>query len=85
MMAEHREAIEQVVEEQVVGTEEIEEALAEAPVPTGEEERPELIAGVFQVLFAHTKALANIAYDLEMRVGARISPDFEVYYLPSKP
>jgi hypothetical protein len=82
MMAEHREAIELVVEEQVADPEEIEEALADAPVPaaTDEETRSELFAGVFQVLMAHTKALAGIAYDLEMQVGSRISPDFEVYF-----
>jgi hypothetical protein len=82
MMAEHRTAIEQVVEEQVAEPEEIEEALAQAPVPAGtaEETRSELLDGIGLVLFAHTKALADIAYDLETQVGGIIiSPDFEVY------
>jgi hypothetical protein len=49
------------------------------PAATDEETRSELFAGVFQVLTAHTKALADIAYDLEVQVRTRISPDFEVY------
>lgn len=62
--------------------EEIEEVLADAPVPAGTdaETRSELFDGVSQVLTAHTKALAGIAYDLEMQVGGIISPDFEVYF-----
>ncbi|HEY0392568.1 MAG TPA: hypothetical protein VGC63_12750 [Solirubrobacterales bacterium] len=82
MMAEHREAIEMVIEEQMSDPKEIEEVLADAPVPAGinEETRDELFAGVFQVLTAHTKALAGIACDLEMQVGGIISPDFEVYF-----
>lgn len=86
MMAEHRKAIELVVEEQVAGPEEIKEVLAGAPIPaaTSEETRSELFAGVFQVLTAHTKALADIAHDLEMQVGGTISPDFEVYWGMSK-
>ncbi len=81
MMAEHRKAIEQVLEEQVADPDAIEEVLAEAPVPCGtsEETRDELRSGVLQVMLAHTKALADIAYDLEMQVGGTISPDFEIY------
>ncbi len=45
----------------------IEEALAEAPVPDAlpEEDRSELMRAVVEALFAHTKALVEIAYDLE--------------------
>jgi hypothetical protein len=80
MMAAHREVIEQVVEEQVAEPEAIEETLAEAPVPTGDEARRDLFKGVFDVLTAHTKALVDIAYDLERSVGGMISPDFEVHW-----
>jgi hypothetical protein len=71
VMAEHRVAIERVVEEQVVDPESIEEALAEAPVPaaSGEEERSDLIFGVGLAMTAHTQALVDIAYDLETRFG----------------
>jgi hypothetical protein len=71
IMTEHREAIERVVEEQVVDPESIEEALVEAPVPAGagDEERSDLIAGVARAMTAHTKALVDIAYDLETRFG----------------
>lgn len=64
----HRDAIERVVSEQVSDPEPIEEALAEAPVPAAppEEDRSELMRAVVEALFAHTKALAGIAYDLEM-------------------
>jgi hypothetical protein len=69
-MTEHRKAIERVVEEQVAEPDEIEEALAEAPVPAArdEEDRSELMRGVGQAMTAHTKALVDIAYDLEMQV-----------------
>jgi len=69
-MAEHRKAIERVVEEQVVEPDEIEEALAEAPVPAArdEEDRSELMQGVGLAMTAHTKALVDIAYDLETQV-----------------
>jgi hypothetical protein len=71
-MTEHRKAIERVVEEQVAEPEEIEEALAEAPVPAGtdEEDRSDLMQGVGQAMTAHTKVLVDIAYDLEMQVRA---------------
>ena len=69
-MAEHRKAIERVVEEQVAEPDEIEETLAEAPVPpaTDEEDRSDLMQGVGQAMTAHTKVLVDIAYDLEMQV-----------------
>jgi hypothetical protein len=71
LMGEHREAIERVVAEQVLEPEPIEEMLAEAPVPAGEEEEEEgeVIAGVGQALIAHVKALAEIAHDLDMRMA----------------
>ena len=67
-MAEHRKAIERVVDEQVLEqNEEIEEALAQAPVPaaTEDEDRSDLMDGVGLAMTAHTKALVDIAYDLE--------------------
>jgi hypothetical protein len=70
-MTEQRVAIERVVDEQVADPEPIEEVLAKAPVPAGteEEERSDLISGVGKAASAHTKALADIAYDLEMQFG----------------
>jgi hypothetical protein len=67
----HREAIEQVVSEQVSDPEPITETLAEAPIPaaTPNEDRSALMRGVIEALFAHTKALAGIAYDLEVTAG----------------
>jgi hypothetical protein len=72
-LATQRAAFERVVAEQVVDPASIEEALAEAPVPagTGEEERSDLIHGVSHALMAHTKALVELAYDLETQ-AARI-------------
>jgi len=69
-MAEHRKAIERVVEEQVVEPDEIEATLAEAPVPAArdEEDRSDLMQGVGLAMSAHTKALVDIAYDLETQV-----------------
>lgn len=71
---EHRAAIERVVDEQVVDTEEVEEALEEASVPPGtvDETQSELIRGVGQVMPSHTKALIAIAYDLEAQAGRRL-------------
>jgi len=85
-MAEHRKAIERVVEEQVVEPDEIEETLAEAPVPAArdEEDRSDLMQGVGQAMTAHTKALVDIAYDLETQVRsfleAGIAPGEEEDY-----
>jgi len=64
----HREAIKRVISEQASDPESIEEALVEAPVPTGSpsEDHSALTRGVIQALFVHTKALAEIAYDLEV-------------------
>lgn len=68
---EHREAIERVVTEQVSDPEPIEEGLAEAPVPAGaeEEDQDDFMSGVVAALSAHTKALVDIAYDLEVKFG----------------
>lgn len=79
-MGEHRKAIERVVDEQVVEPEEIEETLAEAPVPqaTDEENRSDLMRGVGQAMTAHTKALVDIAYDLETQVRAFLESGLEV-------
>jgi hypothetical protein len=76
-MTKHREEIERVVAEQVSDPESIEEVLAEAPVPAGteEEDRSDLMSGVGRALSAHTKALVDIAYDLEMQFGAIIDPE----------
>ena len=67
----HRREIERVVDEQVSNPDEIEEALAEAPVPAGteDEERSDLMSGVVRALSAHLKALVDIAYDLEVQAG----------------
>jgi hypothetical protein len=67
----HREAIELVAAEQLSDPEMIDETLAEAPVPTAtpDEDRSALMSGVVHALLAHTKALADIAYDLEMTAG----------------
>lgn len=69
----HRREIERVVAEQVSEPGGIEEALAEAPVPAGAEgeERSDLMSGVVRAMSAHLKALAEIAYDLEVQAGLR--------------
>jgi len=76
-MAEHRKAIERVVDEQVAEPESIEEALAEAPVPAGtdDEDRSDLMKGVGLAMAAHTKALVDIAYDLEVQVRSLLKDD----------
>ncbi len=68
-----RREIERVVAEQVSDREEIEQALAEAPVPAGTEaeERSDLMSGVVRAMSAHLKALVDIAYDLEVQAGRR--------------
>lgn len=76
-MREHRLAMERVVFEQVRDAEEIKTVLSEAPVPAlgANEDRSQLMEGVGKVLSAHTKALADIAYDLEINHG--VSVDFK--------
>ncbi|HEX7244317.1 MAG TPA: hypothetical protein VF245_01975 [Solirubrobacterales bacterium] len=78
-MAEHRKAIERVVEEQVAEPDEIEEALAGAPVPAAsdEEDRSDLMQGVGLAMTAHTKALVDIAYDLERQVRSFLKAGIE--------
>ena len=73
---EQRDAIERVVAEQVAEPEEIEDILSAAPVPAGteEEDRSALMSGVVDALSAHTKALVDIAYDLERQLGRVIDP-----------
>jgi len=67
----HRREIERVVAEQVSDPEEIEERLAEAPVPAGteEEDSSDLMSGVVTALSAHLKALVDIAHDLDTQFG----------------
>jgi hypothetical protein len=79
-MGEHRKAIERVVDEQVMEqNEEIEETLAEAPVPAGtdEEDRSDLMQGVSLAMAAHTKALVDIAYDLETHIRLYLKGELE--------
>jgi hypothetical protein len=68
--AEHREAIERVMDEQMAEPEETELALAEAPIPTDRlhGDRDALMKAVSAALIAHTKALVDIAHDLEMQL-----------------
>lgn len=68
-VTEHREAIERVVAEQVIDPTSIDKALAKAPLPLdrSEESGSDLLRKVADVLTAHLKALADIAYDLETR------------------
>lgn len=66
-MGKQRAAIEQVVGEQVDDPESIKEALAEAPIPAPTEERSALMRGVFNAMTAHLQALADLAYDLEIK------------------
>jgi hypothetical protein len=78
-MTVHRREIERVVAEQVSDPEEIEEALADAPVPAGteEEDRSDLMSGACRAMTAHLKALVDIAYDLEMQFGSLGEPSDE--------
>jgi hypothetical protein len=68
--APHRTAIEQVMEEQMAEPEETERMLAEAPVPAGKpgQDQDTLMKAVANALMAHTRALADIARDLEMQL-----------------
>ncbi|MGN6816038.1 MAG: hypothetical protein ACTHK3_08135 [Solirubrobacterales bacterium] len=68
-MAKQRAAIARVVDEQVGNAEAIEETLAKAPVPLGTEERSSLIRSVGKAMTAHSKALVDMAYDLEVQLG----------------
>ncbi|HET9153454.1 MAG TPA: hypothetical protein VFN85_05005 [Solirubrobacterales bacterium] len=66
-LAKQRVAIERVVDEQVDEPASIEEALANAPVPEGTEPRSDLFPAIGEVIAAHTKALVDIAHDLELK------------------
>lgn len=72
LMGEHRTAIEQVVEDQVADREEIEETLAAAPIPQGDDEESdaELIGGAGAAMVAHVQALIDIARDFDNQVAA---------------
>jgi hypothetical protein len=72
-----RTEIERVTAEQVVDPGAVEAALEEAAVPPGTEDetQSQLIHGVGEASMAHTKALVEIAYDLEMQVGHRLILD----------
>lgn len=74
-----REAFRWFVEEQVSDPEPIEGTLAESPVPAGaeEESRREIMSGVFRAMTAHTEALVDIAYDLELQYAKFIEPGEE--------
>jgi hypothetical protein len=63
----HRQAIERVTAEQVDKPQPIEEWLASAPLPTGDEDESdsEMIAAVGQATVAHAEALVEIARDFD--------------------
>ncbi len=67
LLAEHRKALEQIVEDQVAEPAPIEEALAESPIPTGEEEEStdELIVRFSRAFRANFQASIAIARDLD--------------------
>jgi len=71
-LAKQRVAIERVVAEQVGDPEPIEQTLATAPVPAGTEQRSDLFPAVGDAVMAHTKALVDLAFDLE--VQGRLRP-----------
>jgi hypothetical protein len=66
-LAKQRAGIERVIDEQASDPAPIEETLAGAPVPAGTESRSVLFPAVGEVVGAHTKALVDIAYDLELQ------------------
>lgn len=76
LMAEHRVAIERVVAEQVREPKPIEEALARAPLPPGDEDESdsELIGASGEAMGAHMQALADIARDLDERLALLLNP-----------
>ena len=80
-VAVHRDAIERVIDEQVSDPEPTHDVLAEAPVPAAkaDEERSALMSGVIRALTAHTEALADIAYDLEMTARRLLEPEDEEF------
>lgn len=76
-LATHRAAIERLIDEQMVDSESIEEALAEAPVPAGTpgEDEDTLLEGVTHAMMAHLKAIVALARDLEDHVERRLMGD----------
>lgn len=87
--ATHREAIERVMDEQMAEPEETERVLADAPVPMGmpDADRDALTEAVSNALVAHTRALADIARDLELQLyrwveeGGELPPGLAARYL----
>lgn len=74
-LIEHRKVIERVVAEQVIEPELIEKALKKAPIPREDEkDSPTFLRRVGDAVSAHTKALVEIAYDLEARSHGTIDP-----------
>jgi hypothetical protein len=76
-LASQRAAIERVAAEQAADPTEIEETLANAPIPaaTPGEERSSLMDGVFTAMVAHLKAIGLLAYDLETQPGFNFEID----------
>lgn len=70
LLAEQREGLETVIEDQVVEAEPLERALDESPVPEGndDESDSEITRGVGHAITAHTQALLDIAHDLDKRM-----------------
>jgi hypothetical protein len=67
LLGEHRRAIEKVTAEQVHDRQPVEELLAAAPLPSGDEaeSNSEMIAAVGQATTAHAEALVEIARDFD--------------------
>lgn len=76
-MTVHRREIERVLAEQVTHPEEIEKVLADSPIPAGgdQEERSDLIKGVSHAMTAHTEALVDIAYDIDLQFRRFAEPN----------
>lgn len=69
-MATQREAIEQVLAEQVSEPTSLQELIAESPVPTKPEKMPrrELLSALAKAMTAHTEVLAGIAADIDAKL-----------------
>jgi len=76
LMGGQRRQFERVIEEQVSEPEPIEELLADAPIPEGDEDEAdgELTHGVREALRAHMDALIRIARDLDARLMDLLDP-----------
>jgi hypothetical protein len=79
LMAEHRSAIEQIVDAQVDDPEPIEAVLAENPVPAGtdEETAEELYEQMGGVFSAHLEAMAAIGRDIDEWVEEELAEEGE--------